>query len=104
VPFDGETYEREVDGQPLKQQLAAVREFLLARGGWWMLARLADELGFPEASISARLRDLRKGKFGGFTVKRRRCQDFRAYEYMLLPRGVQLGQNTIAFTNPQGTP
>jgi uncharacterized membrane protein len=39
-------------------------------GDWWTLAELARATGYPEASISARLRDLRKPKFGGYTVER----------------------------------
>jgi hypothetical protein len=37
---------------------------------WHTLADLATT-GDPEASVSARLRDLRKPKFGGFHIERR---------------------------------
>jgi hypothetical protein len=40
--------------------------------GWRTLREIEVALGFPQASISARLRDLRKPSFGGFVVKRRR--------------------------------
>ncbi len=40
----------------------------MAQGDWWTLRALADWTGHPEASISARLRDFRKERFGGHTV------------------------------------
>lgn len=38
---------------------------------WRTLGEVAKETGAPEASISARLRDLRKEKFGGYLVERK---------------------------------
>ena len=71
--FDGKTFEPAKDGQRLGCQLAAVREFLLrAHGSWRLLVDIERATGYPQASISARLRDLRKSKFGGYTVERRR--------------------------------
>jgi hypothetical protein len=56
---------------------------VLSRGGWWSLAELAEETGHPEASISARIRDLRKPKFGGYNVPgHRRTQG--TWEYGLV--------------------
>lgn len=68
--FDGETYSPSRDKHRLKGQLKAVYE-AMQDGKWHSLQGLALSIGAPEASISARLRDLRKDKFGGFTVKRR---------------------------------
>ncbi len=39
-------------------------------GNWWTLAALEDSTGYPQASISARLRDFRKVRFGEHTVER----------------------------------
>jgi hypothetical protein len=69
--FDGETYEPHLDHERLTTQLARVR-WLVSNGQWWTLARLAQLAGGSEASVSARLRDLRKPKFGGLTVERER--------------------------------
>lgn len=67
--FDGTTYERERDHGRLYSQLLAVRDIMLD-GRWRTLSQLSAETGDPEASISARLRDLRKPKFGGYVVER----------------------------------
>lgn len=67
--FDGKTYNRGRDRERLAAQLASVRR-LMADGRWRLLSEIAAETGAPEASISARLRDLRKAKFGALTVER----------------------------------
>ena len=65
--FDGDTYEAEYDFDRLTTQLA--RTFnVIADGQWRTLGEIAELTGAPEASASARLRDLRKQKFGGYTV------------------------------------
>jgi len=67
---DGQTYERERDKVRLNNQTQRVYDCV--KDGWWRtLAQIADATKSPEASISARLRDLRKPKFGGHTIERR---------------------------------
>lgn len=44
---------------------------VVADGQWRTLAELASATGDPESSVSARLRDLRKPKFGGYGIDRR---------------------------------
>lgn len=68
--FDGATYERERDLARLTGQLRRVAD-VLSDGLWHTLAGIAKVTLDPEASISARIRDLRKGKFGGWTVEHR---------------------------------
>jgi hypothetical protein len=66
---DGVTFSLPRDGA----RLAAQHHRVLARlrdGEWWTLGRLAAATGDPEASISARLRDLRKAKFGSHVIER----------------------------------
>lgn len=77
MPFDGETYDAEKDRARLAAQLGHVRELMLdgqARTLGEIHADLVSRCGasYPEASISARLRDLRKPKFGGYVVARTR--------------------------------
>ena len=67
--FDGETYRSERDRVRLSRQLIAVRE-VLSDNGWHTLEEIAGRTGEPEASISARIRDLRKTRFGGHVVER----------------------------------
>lgn len=67
--FDGVTFRLERDGGRLTAQLEAVRS-LMSDGIWRTLAEIAEALNAPQASVSARLRDLRKVRFGGFLVER----------------------------------
>ena len=68
--FDGITINDERDNGRLHVQLTEVRR-ITGNEQWWTLAQLARATGFPEASVSARLRDLRKAKFGSFNVERK---------------------------------
>lgn len=69
--FDGETYEPKKDQRRLSGQLFAVRT-LMADKKWRTLAEISATVGGSEAGVSARLRDLRKPRFGSYTVNRRR--------------------------------
>jgi hypothetical protein len=72
--FDGATFDPNQDGDRLTRQLDAVRRLMLD-AQWRTLAEIAVACGYGEAavaSISARLRDLRKSKFGAHDVERRR--------------------------------
>ena len=67
---DGETYSQGRDLSRLNAQMRDVYRYM-QHGEWRTLADIAARTGHPEASVSARLRDLRKSRFGGFTVERR---------------------------------
>lgn len=83
--FDGATYEHERDGQRLNAQY--LRAFTLMRDGKWRtLAEISEITGDPEASVSARLRDMRKVRFGSHTVNRR-YRGEGLFEYQLTVRG-----------------
>ena len=69
--FDGRTYDAELDHTRLTTQLARVKD-VLSDGRWYSLGQLSLLAKGPEASIGARLRDLRKARFGGHTVDRKR--------------------------------
>lgn len=83
--FEGVPREMRPEAETLLGRVAS----LLATGGWWTLAELAAELDATwghrasDASISARLRDLRKPEHGAWTVERRRRAGIDAvvYEY-----------------------
>jgi DNA-binding IclR family transcriptional regulator len=66
---DGSTYVHERDARRLAGQHCRVLAYL-KDGQWHTLAEIAEHTGDPEASVSARLRDLRKPKFGGYIVER----------------------------------
>ena len=68
----GITYEPMLDGRRLARQAAIVYAFI-ADGNWRTLYQISENTGFPEASISARLRDFRR--IEGHRVQRRRVPD-----------------------------
>jgi len=82
--YDGATYDADRDGERLARQQRAVRA-AMADGRWHTLSELSARLGYPEASVSARLRDLRKPKHGGHTVERR-YHGNGLWCYRLIPR------------------
>ena len=85
--FDGITYSPEFDYTRLGAQLRRVFD-VVRSGRWYTLSELSNLTGDrSEAAISARLRDLRKPKFGGFEVERRRRGDPKLgiWEYRLVP-------------------
>lgn len=69
--FGGETFVPRLDEARLTGQLRRVRD-LMSDGLWRSLSEIAEKAECSEASASARLRDLRKPKFGFFTVDRKR--------------------------------
>lgn len=70
---DGETYNAARDRKRLNGQAQNVYR-LMQDGQWRTLAEIAAATDHPEASVSARLRDLRKPKLGGFKVERRHLE------------------------------
>lgn len=80
----GATYAREFDFERLNAQQARVFH-AMKDGRWRTLSEIAAITDDPEASISARLRDLRRPEFGGLKVnRRRRGEETRGlFEYSL---------------------
>lgn len=69
--FDGPCLEPH-DHERLSRQLDKVRD-LMKDGAWRSLPMIRAAVGAAsEAGVSARLRDLRKPKFGGYEVQRKR--------------------------------
>lgn len=69
--FDGKTYDPALDGARLNTLLGKVYA-VMSDGKWRTLREIQSLTGGTEASVSARLRDLRKPRFGRHTVERRR--------------------------------
>ncbi len=81
-------YDKKIDGKRIATQMDVVRNHMLGFHVWWTLAELRESFGYPEASISAQLRHLRKERFGGYIVeKRRRVADKGTWEYRVKPKG-----------------
>ncbi len=77
----GKSYNEEIDGERIHKQYERIRDFMLGCE-WRTLAEIAAALDYPEASISAQLRHLRKRIFGGYDVqKQRRTPEGGTWEY-----------------------
>lgn len=80
--FHGETYDAERDFERLAAQARKVAD-ALSDFEWHTLAWLSEQTGAPEASVSARIRGLRKA---GFSTERRYVEG-GLHEYRLIRRG-----------------
>lgn len=82
---DGATYSPVRDRMALADQMRAVMG-RMADGRWHTLPELEAELGCSSASISARIRDLRKERYGRQTIERRirKGEASRTHEYRWL--------------------
>jgi hypothetical protein len=82
---DGATYSPTDDKPRLNAQTLRVFD-LMKDGRWRTLREISTATGDGEASVSARLRDLRKDKFGGFVVERRHIGERSTgwFEYRVL--------------------
>lgn len=70
--------------------LNAIVRGILFRGGWVTPYEICDKvlqfhnLRISDASATARIRDLRKAKFGAYKIEKRRREGSRAYEYAIV--------------------
>lgn len=85
--FGGETFDEDLDLARITHLLHRVK-YLMLDGQWRTFAEIKKAVGGSESSISARLRDLRKSRYGGWTVNRRRRGDEKRglYEYQVAVR------------------
>jgi hypothetical protein len=81
--FDGDTCEERDRVRLAKLMLRVWR--VMKGGEWRTLGELANLTSGSEASVSARLRDLRKERFGAHTVERRRMYQPGLFEYRVVP-------------------
>ncbi|MBU8921229.1 MAG: hypothetical protein KOO63_05370 [Bacteroidales bacterium] len=83
--FNGPVYEPVQDHSRLYKQHEVIRGYMLYAyrhgSGWRTLAEIEKATGFPQASISAQLRHLRKPRFGSYAVDKRRRRDAGLWEY-----------------------
>ena len=85
VEYNGPVYEREHDNSRLSKQHVAIFN-LMSDAKWRTLKEISAILGYPESSISAQLRHLRKPRFGSHTVNKEiRGERKRGlYQYQLI--------------------
>ena len=81
--FGGTTFDQQRDGPRLARQTRTVFD-LMADGKFRTLREISRSCNEPEASVSARLRDLRKTRFGSYNVERRHVAA-GLWEYRVLP-------------------
>lgn len=90
--FDGPAYSPGEDDVRLTEQIARVFNALNGKG-WKTVAEIAAETGDPEPSVSAQLRHLRKPRFGGWNVERRKRESGKhLHEYAIHGRMVETGR------------
>ncbi len=71
MTLDGRDYDPKRDEPMVKTQLARMRA-IMVDGEWRTLPELSEMLGISQNAVAARLRDLRKPRYGGYHVERRR--------------------------------
>ena len=74
LDFDGADYIPKYDQERLTGQLLEIFEFMSDQG-WHTLKEISESTGSPEASASAQLRNLRKTRFGGYIIERKRSEN-----------------------------
>lgn len=84
IKFDGADIVPERDNERLSKQYEAIFN-LMKDEKWRTLNEIASELGYPEASVSAQLRNARKSRNGGHIVNRRYVGE-GLYKYQLISR------------------
>ena len=94
--FDGPEYDPALDDARLTKQMGRVYACMID-GRWRTLSEIREITSDPEASISAQLRHLRKPRFGGYMVRRRRRGEKKhgLFEYQLLK--ITIPPNTDLF-------
>jgi hypothetical protein len=80
----GPDYSEDLDGERISRQHETIRDLMLG-GPWRTLGEIALALNYPEASVSAQLRHLRKERFGSFIVEKRRRATGGTWEYHVQP-------------------
>ena len=91
----GPNYDEQRDGTRVRNQMKAVLT-LMQDERWRTLSAIARTLHYPEASVSAQLRHLRKPRFGGYRVEKRN-KGGGVWEYRVLP---PLESNQPALLDP----
>lgn len=79
----GPAYDEKTDGKRVRTQMECIRDYM-TQAGWRTLQEIAKATRYPESSISAQLRHLKKPQFGAYLLeKRRRGPRSGTWEYRL---------------------
>lgn len=85
--FDGADYNEKRDRIRLTGQMNRIFNTLNdvgKYGGWLSVQDIALVTGDREISVAAQIRNLRKPKFGGHDIRRRRA--YNTYQFRLFPK------------------
>ena len=80
--FNGPGYIPKLDHKRLSNQNQEIRDLMLDEK-WRTLQEIEYDTGYPQASISAQLRHLRKSRFGSYTLNKQRRKLAGLFEYQL---------------------
>ena len=88
----GPAFDGQLDGQRVRTQLQAIADLMeeaYQKYEWLTLQEIEERTGYPQASISAQLRHLKKPQFGGHNVLKRRREfggeERGTWEYLVAP-------------------
>lgn len=81
-PTFGPAYVKALDGERVAKQMDTIRDLMLD-GQKRTLKEIAAITGYPEASISAQLRHLRKPDFGSYVVLKDRVHKGGLHHYWI---------------------
>ena len=90
--FDGSDYNKDLDVDRLTDQYHRIFN-LMSDGKWRTLFEIEFILGYPQASISAQLRHMRKPRFGAHIVRKQRVKGRETqglFEYQLSVKGKEV--------------
>ena len=89
IYFNGSDYVPSYDQKRLTKQIYIIKDLML-KSGFVTLQDIENVTGFPQASISAQLRNLKKERFGGYILEKRRTENKESgtFEYKLSANNV----------------
>ena len=69
----GTAFNEEDDGKRIRTQMQVIRDYMLANSKKYLTLKAIEiETGYPQSSISAQLRHLKKQRFGGYELRKER--------------------------------
>lgn len=84
--FSGAVYDKDRDKDRLIKQMQAIRDFMVGTACWWTVQELESQLTsmhnmpFPQNSIQAQIRNLKKPEGGAYIVEKRRRKNQQGEE------------------------
>lgn len=96
--FNGPDYIPEIDDERLTGQILRIFE-VMEDSEWRTLDEIESLTDYPQASISAQLRHMRKPRFGSHRVNKRRRGTTGTFEYQLVPNLIRVNPDNQILLN-----